>query len=78
MEYAKDVILDLKNGQANRRTNNIRKEKIKTKERNSILNKVYEAITKHKIMITVITATVSFMVLDILLISSFINVLTKI
>ena len=58
--------------------NNIRKEKIKTKERNSILNKVYETITKHKIMTTVITATVSFMVLDILLISSFINVLTKI
>ncbi len=78
MEYAKDVILDLKNGQASRKTNNIRKEKIKTKERNSILNKVYETITKHKIMTTVITATVSFMVLDILLISSFINVLTKI
>ena len=78
MEYAKDVILDLKNGQASRKTNNIRKEKIKTKERNSILNKVYETITKHKIMTTVITATVSFMVLDILLISSFINVLSKI
>lgn len=78
MEYAKDVILDLKNGQASRKANNIRKEKIKTKERNSILNKVYETITKHKIMTTVITATVSFMVLDILLISSFINVLTKI
>ena len=78
MEYAKDVILDLKNGQASKKINDIRKKKIKTKERNSILNKVYETITKHKIMTTVITATVSFMVLDILLISSFINVLTKI
>ena len=78
MDYAKDVILDLNNGQASKKINNIKKDKIGTNERNSILNKVYEAIAKHKIMTTVITATVSFMVLDILLISSFISVLTKI
>ena len=71
MEYAKDVILDLKNGQA----------KVKGRNANSkkgVFLKIGDKISRHKIMSTVITATVSFIVLDMVLIINFVNVLTKI
>ncbi len=75
MEYAKDIVLDLKNGQVD---NSSKKELLKKKEKNGLLIRFFEKMTKHKVMTTVITTTVGFMILDILLISSFINVLTKI
>lgn len=61
MEYAKDIILDLKQGQDY-------KKETKTEK---ILRKILE----HKIMTTIISLTIGFIVCDIMLISSFVNVL---
>ena len=71
MEYAKDVILDLKNGQANVKNRNVNSKK-------GVFLKIGDTISRHKIMSTVITATISFIVLDFVLIVNFVNVLTKI
>lgn len=70
MEYAKDVILDLKNGQAKVKDRNVNSKK-------GVFLKIYDKISRHKIMSTVITATISFIVLDMVLIINFVNVLTK-
>lgn len=70
MEYAKDVILDLKNGQAKVKGRNVNSKK-------GVFFKIGDKILRHKIMSTVITATVSFIVLDMVLIINFVNVLTK-
>ena len=67
MEYAKDIILE--NGQVLEK----RQEKKKRGRKNII-----HLITEHKIMTTIVTATISFIILDIVLISSFVNVLGKI
>ncbi len=67
MEYAKDIILE--NGQVLEE----RQEKKKRGRKNII-----HLITEHKIMTTIVTATISFIILDIVLISSFVNVLGKI
>lgn len=71
MEYAKDVILDLKNGQAKVKDRNANNKK-------GVFLKIGDKISRHKIMSTVITATISFIVLDMVLIINFVNVLTKI
>ena len=71
MEYAKDVILDLKKGQANVR----KKSANSTRE---VFLKIYDKISRHKIISTVLTATISFIVLDMVLIVNFVNILTKI
>ena len=71
MEYAKDVILDLKKGQAN-----VRKKSANSKR--GVFFKIYDKISSHKIISTVLTATISFIVLDMVLIVNFVNVLTKI
>lgn len=61
MEYTRDIILNLQNGQ--------------TKEVNkSFFNK----FMKHKIMLLVTFITLGFMILDIVLVSNFINTLTTI
>ena len=92
MEYAKDIIINLKEGHAgkskkrerlNKKQNqdkktrtfsiSILKDKIKTK-----FGRIGKGILDHKIMTTIVTATVSFMILDILLISSFVQILVKI
>ncbi len=58
MEYARDIILNLQDGQ--------------TKEINkSFFNK----FMKHKIMLLVTFITLGFMILDIVLVSNFINAL---
>ena len=72
MEYAKDIVLDLKN-----KTRKTSDEKVLAKGKSKLIW-LYEKITKHKVMTTVITATVGFMILDIMLISSFVSVLSKI
>lgn len=66
MEYAKDIILDLKKGQALQGKDY--KKRTKTEK---ILRKILE----HKIMTTIISLTIGFIVCDIMLISSFVNVL---
>ena len=61
MDYTRDIILNLQNGQ--------------TKEVNkSFFNK----FMKHKIMLLVTFITLGFMILDIVLVSNFINTLTTI
>lgn len=65
MEYAKDIVLDFKKGQAI----NVRTKKV------SFASKVLDKILKHKIITTIVTAVLSFAVLDFILIASFINVL---
>lgn len=66
MEYAKDIILEVKDGQV-----------VKNKKE-SIITKIARGISEHKMLTTVITATISFIVIDLLLISSFVSVLMKI
>ncbi len=69
MEYAKDIILDLKQGQALH--GNDYKKRSKTEK---ILRKILE----HKMMTTIISLTIGFIVCDIMLISSFVNILKMI
>lgn len=69
MEYAKDIILELKKGQVLKSERNIKQGKTQ-----KILNKMLE----HKIITTIVTLTIAFIICDIMLISSFINVLVKI
>lgn len=69
MEYTKDVILDLGNGQV---------ESKKSFKKENLLRRLWKHISKHKIMTSVIIATIGFIVLDMYLITSFMNVLTKI
>ena len=67
MECAKDIILELKEG----------KTVTKGKQLNKgVVHKMLDKMSRHKIMTTIRLATISFMVLDILLISSFVSVLT--
>ena len=66
MEYAKDIILEVKDGQVVKN----KKERKRTK--------IVRGIPEHKMLTTVITATISFIVIDLLLISSFMSVLMKI
>lgn len=66
MEYAKDIVLEIKDGQA-----------VKSKKQNLFI-KFRKGIANHKMLTTVITATISFIIIDLLLISSFVNVLMKI
>lgn len=69
MEYTKDIILDLGNGQASQKKN---------LKKVNLLKKFAKHITNHKIMTCVIIATIGFIVLDMYLITSFMDVLTKI
>lgn len=92
MEYAKDIIINLKEGQAEKnKKRSILNKKEKQDKIKKILNvnfwkdkvkasfgKISKGILEHKIMTTIVTATISFMILDVLLISSFIEILEKI
>lgn len=69
MEYAKDIVLDLKKGQAV-------EGKVKTK-RSGAVKEVCKMISEHKVISSIVTATVSFIVIDALLIVNFVNILTK-
>ena len=66
MEYAKDIILEVKDGQV---VNN---------KKQGLWSRLSRSISNHKMLTTVITATISFIVIDLLLISSFVSVLMKI
>lgn len=64
MEYTKDVILHVNYGQG-----------VKTKR--SVFNKFGEAITKHKMITTVVSITLMLMILDFMLVTSFVQVLSS-
>ena len=92
MEYAKDILINLKEGQAEKNKNRgILGKKQKQDNLKKIFNvsfwkdkvkasvgKIGKGILDHKMMTTIVTATISFMILDVLLISSFIEILGRI
>lgn len=65
MEYAKDILINLKKGQVETKRRNIKKLK------NGIFNK----IRNHRFIVSIVLSTLSFIILDLILISNFINVL---
>lgn len=68
MEYTKDLILNVNYGQEG-----------KTKKGGlTILGKVIEKITKHKAISTIVSITLMLMILDIMLVSSFVEILSSI
>lgn len=66
MEYTKDMTFNLKY------TNDI--EKIKDKKR-KIKNKIIYILKKNKFIITVLVILVNLIILDVILVNSFINIL---
>ena len=66
MECAKDIILELKEGQAVHNSQKTRK---------GVFHRIFDKISKHKVMTTIILATISFMILDVILVSSFVGIL---
>lgn len=66
MEYTKDMILNVKYGQ------DVEKHKL------NIFKKVSNAISKHRFMAVVISMTLMLMLLDIMLVTSFVNILSNI
>lgn len=68
MEYTKDMILHVNYGQEVKKERKILK----------LLNKVGKALSKHKMMTTIVSITVMLMALDFMLVASFMQVLTTI
>ena len=66
MEYAKDIVIETKRGQV-----------LDGKKQNLFI-RIGKGMANHKMFTTIITATISFIVIDLLLISRFVNVLMKI
>ena len=68
MEYTKDLILNVNYGQAG-----------KTKKGGlGILEKVAGKIAKHKAISTIVSISLMLMILDIMLVSSFVEILSSI
>lgn len=67
MEYTKDMTFNLKY------TNDI--EKIKDKKR-KIKNKIIYILKKNKFIITVLVILINLIILDVILVNSFINILS--
>lgn len=63
MECAKNIGISLKEGQVSKK---------------GFITKIAKKITNHKIITTIVLATIGFMVLDIMLISSFVSILGRI
>lgn len=68
MEYTKDVILRVNYGQDGRTENGVRK----------LFSKFGKTIAKHKMMTTVVSITLMLMILDFMLVTSFVQVLSQI
>lgn len=66
MECAKDIILEVKEGQVSGSAK---------KGKRGIIHRMVDKIARHKVMVGIVLTTVIFMVLDVVLISSFISVL---
>ena len=78
MEYAKDIILNDEKGQE------VRKDWIKISGRRKnnkkgvVVSKLFDKLLGHKMVVTVVFVTAIFMVLDVFLVNSFINLLAEI
>ena len=68
MEYTKDMILHVNYGQGEKRE----------KKTWNWVHKISSAITKHKMMTAVVSITIMLMFLDIMLVTSFIQVLNTV
>lgn len=66
MEYVKNILTNINNGQAEKGINNSKNLKI------------IDKIKRHRFIITVTLVTISFTILDLILIFNFINVLKAI
>lgn len=67
MEYTKDVILQVNYGQGVKNKNKVW----------SIINKFGENVAKHKMITTIVSITLMLMILDFMLVSSFVQVLSQ-
>ena len=68
MEYTKDVILQVNYGQGVKNKNKVW----------SIINKLGENVSKHNMIATIVSITLMLMILDFMLVSSFVQVLSTI
>ena len=66
MECAKDIILEVKEGQV---SGNAKKGK------RGFIHHMLDKIARHKVMVGIVLTTMIFIVLDVVLISSFVSVL---
>lgn len=67
MEYTKDVILQVNYGQGVKNKNKVW----------SIINKFSETISKHRMITTIVSITLMLMIFDLMLVSSFVQVLSQ-
>jgi hypothetical protein len=65
MEYAKDILINLKKGQVEKKRRNVKKVK------SGLGNRIHN----YRFIVSIVLSTLSFIVLDLILISNFINVL---
>lgn len=65
MEYTKDIILNVNYGQAEK------------KQKFHWIKGVVDTISEHKLLVSVISITMMLMILDFILISSFVNILSN-
>ena len=63
MECAKNIEIGLKEGQVSKK---------------GLIIKIAKKIANHKVITTIVIATISFMVLDMMLIASFVSILGRI
>lgn len=68
MEYTKDIILNVNYGQARK----------KRRFKWNVLDKIVNTMQSHKIMTTIISITLILILLDFMLITSFIKILSRI
>ena len=79
MEYAKDIVLNLKSGQeVNKRDWRRTRNRRRNTQKVGIFSKTLGKLLRHKIITTVMVVTIGFMAIDIYLVTSFVNVLGKI
>lgn len=78
MEYAKDIILKYDGGQENGSEWRRERYERKCRKKNKVITNILDKLFGHKMVVTVISVTVFFMILDMFLINSFINLLTEI
>lgn len=77
MEYAKDIILNYEGGQETKRDWRKARNRRKSNKKEGIISNMLDKLLGHKMVATVVSVTAIFMVLDMFLISSFIDLLAK-
>ena len=79
MEYAKDIVLNLKSGQrVNKRDWRRTRNRRRNNQKVGIFSKTLDKLLRHKMITTIAIALVGFMAIDIYLVTSFVNVLVRI